>query len=144
MIALTEFGGSGPALLMLPGSGGGAGGWNGVAGPLRDDFTGIAAGLPGRGRSGGLTPWTFSGAVAALHPLGLDNPFVVGMSLGGMLAVHWAAAHPECPAVVSIDGHRAPVTDPRNYEGMNEAQVMADRKSTRSEERRVGKGGTAG
>src|SRR5690625_1188819 len=88
MIALTEFGGSGPELLMLHGSGGGAGDWNDVAEPLTDDFTVIAADLPGHGRSGGLTPWTFSGAVAALDTLGLDNPFVVGMSLDGMLAVH--------------------------------------------------------
>src|SRR5690625_6834747 len=56
MIALTEFGGSGPELLMLHGSGGGAGDWNDVAEPLTDDFTVIAADLPGHGRSGGLTP----------------------------------------------------------------------------------------
>lgn len=127
MIALTEFGGSGPQLLMLHGIGGGASDWNDVAELLTDEFTVIAADLPGHGQSGELTPWTFSGTVVALDALGLDNPAVVGMSLGGMLAVHWAAAHPECPAVVSIDGHRAPVTDPGNYEGMDGALLVAER-----------------
>ncbi|MGH3589321.1 MAG: alpha/beta fold hydrolase, partial [Pseudonocardia sp.] len=33
-------------------------------------------------------------------------------------AVHWGARHPDCPAVVSFDGHRSPVTSTANYRGL--------------------------
>ncbi|WP_433269005.1 hypothetical protein ACQPZF_05745 [Actinosynnema sp. CS-041913] len=31
-----------------------------------------------------------------------DNPAVVDMSLGGMVAALWGRRHPECPAVIDI------------------------------------------
>lgn len=118
---------SGPQLLMLHGSGGGAGDWSQVADLLTAEYTVIAADLPGHGRSSVMEPWTFTGVIAALEALELDNPTVVGRSLGGMVALHWAADHPECPAVVSIDGHRPPVTATGNYEGMSGKRLLAER-----------------
>lgn len=62
MITVTEFGGAGPQLLMLHGSGGGAGDWSQVADLLTAEYTVIAADLPGHGRSSIMEPWTFTGA----------------------------------------------------------------------------------
>jgi pimeloyl-ACP methyl ester carboxylesterase len=54
---------------------------------------------------------------------GLEDPVVVGHSLGGILAGMWASRHPSCPAAVSLDGHRSATTDPANYAGLAEDAV---------------------
>jgi pimeloyl-ACP methyl ester carboxylesterase len=54
-----------------------------------------------------------------LEGLGLDNPAVVGHSLGGALAIRWAKRHPECPGVVNLDGHGHPST----YPGLSQSEV---------------------
>jgi pimeloyl-ACP methyl ester carboxylesterase len=65
----------------------------------------------------GLTTW--EAMLARLEELDLDNPAVVGMSLGGALAIRWAKRHPECPGVVNMDGHGHPST----YPGLSGSEV---------------------
>lgn len=49
--------------------------------------------------------------------LGLGNPAVGGHSWGGMIALHYAAAYPDAPAVFNLDGHGS--GDPSLYDGMS-------------------------
>jgi pimeloyl-ACP methyl ester carboxylesterase len=65
------------------------------------------------------SPWTWDSMLDQIEQLGLDNPAVVGQSLGGALAVRWARRHPECPAVVNFDGNGIPDTCP----GLSESEV---------------------
>ena len=58
------------------------------------------------------SPWTWESMLDQIEDLGLDNPAVVGQSMGGALAVRWGKRHPECPAVVNLDGHGFPDTYP--------------------------------
>ena len=53
--------------------------------------------------------------------LELGNPAVGGHSWGGMIALHYAAAHPEVPAVFNLDGHGS--GDPSLYDGMSPAEA---------------------
>ncbi|MFI9381815.1 alpha/beta fold hydrolase [Kutzneria sp. NPDC052558] len=114
---MIDFGGSGPHLLLLHGLGGSAEDWRGFAGHLTDTYHVFAVDLRAE------LPWSWDIALADIEALGLDNPTVVGMSFGGMIAGRWAARHPECPAAVSIDGHRGALTAPANYPGMEPARV---------------------
>jgi pimeloyl-ACP methyl ester carboxylesterase len=114
---MIDFGGSGPQLLLLHGLGGSAEDWREFAGHLTDTHHVLAVELRAE------LPWSWDIALADIEALGLDNPAVVGMSFGGMIAGRWAARHPECPAAVSIDGHRGGLTAPANYPGMEAARV---------------------
>jgi pimeloyl-ACP methyl ester carboxylesterase len=58
------------------------------------------------------SPWTWESMLDQIEELGLDNPAVVGQSLGGALAVRWGKRHPQCPAIVNLDGHGYPSTYP--------------------------------
>lgn len=73
------------------------------------------------GQSGDCDRYLWSdlaGDVAAVaSELGLGNPAVGGHSWGGMIALHYAAAHPEVPAVFNLDGHGS--GDPSLYDGMS-------------------------
>ena len=77
------------------------------------------------GQSGDSDRYRWSdlaGDVAAVaSELGLGNPAVGGHSWGGMIALHYAAAHPDVPAVFNLDGHGS--GDPSLYDGMTEAQA---------------------
>ncbi|MEU3271275.1 alpha/beta fold hydrolase [Saccharomonospora sp. NPDC006951] len=97
---MIDFGGSGPQLLLLHGLGGSAEDWREFAACLTDTHRVLAADL------GAELPWPWAIALADLEALDLDNPAVLGMSFGGMIAGRWAARHPECPTAISIDGHR--------------------------------------
>ncbi|HEX6354784.1 alpha/beta hydrolase [Actinophytocola sp.] len=85
--------------------------------------------LRGHGESGD-GPWEWDAVLddldAVTDHFGLSAPAVVGHSLGGMLAGMWARRHPDCPAVVSLDGHRAAATHPANYAGMPADRVAED------------------
>jgi pimeloyl-ACP methyl ester carboxylesterase len=123
---MIDFGGSGPQLLLLHGLGGSAEDWREFAGPLTDTHHVLAADLRTE------LPWSWDITLADIEALGLDNPAVIGMSFGGMIAGRWAALHPECPAAVSIDGHRGALTAPANYPGMAPAHVDAELAKLRS------------
>lgn len=59
-------------------------------------------------------PWDWESVLDRIEPHAADNPAVVGMSMGGMVAALWGRRHPECPAVIDIDGHGVP-TQVRRY-----------------------------
>lgn len=77
------------------------------------------------GQSGDSDRYLWSdlaGDVAAVaDELGLGNPAVGGHSWGGMIALHYAAARPDVPAVFNLDGHGS--GHPSLYDGMTEDEA---------------------
>jgi pimeloyl-ACP methyl ester carboxylesterase len=126
-IATRDFGGDGPPVLLLHGGGSDMSAWETFAPQL--NARAVALDLRGHGKSGD-GPWEWDAVLDDLEAVsghfGLSTPAVVGHSLGGMLAGMWARRHPDCPAAVSLDGHRAAATDPANYAGMPPEQVQED------------------
>jgi pimeloyl-ACP methyl ester carboxylesterase len=126
-IAARDHGGDGPPILLLHGAGGDVSAWETLAPHLNGRA--VAVDLRGHGKSGD-GPWDWDAVLddieAVTDHFGLCAPAVVGHSLGGMLAGMWARTHPDCPAAVSLDGHRAAATDPANYAGLAAEQVSAD------------------
>ncbi|GAA1709644.1 hypothetical protein GCM10009765_68630 [Fodinicola feengrottensis] len=118
-IAVRDYGGSGQAILLLHGAGGNLASWDVVGPLLAADHHAVAVDLRGHGESGD-GPWSWAAVIADLEAvveeLDLRQPAVVGHSLGGGLAARWARQHPDCPAVVNLDGHRSPVTSPENLD----------------------------
>jgi pimeloyl-ACP methyl ester carboxylesterase len=66
-------------------------------------------------------PWEWEAVLddleAVIDHFGLADPAVVGHSLGGMVAGMWTRRHPDCPAAVSLDGHRSAATHADKYAG---------------------------
>ncbi|TCN37242.1 pimeloyl-ACP methyl ester carboxylesterase [Kribbella orskensis] len=110
MIASYEYGEAGPRVFLLHGGGGNADQWQEFAKHL-DGFRLTAVDLPGHGGSSDSS-WRWDEVLDELETLDLGNPFVVGHSLGGMLAVRWGKRHPECPGLVNLDGNGWPSTYP--------------------------------
>ncbi|TDV54194.1 alpha/beta fold hydrolase [Actinophytocola oryzae] len=126
-IAARDFGGDGPPALLLHGGGGDMSAWETFAPQL--NVRAVAVDLRGHGKSGD-GPWEWEAVLDDLEAVsdhfGLSTPAVVGHSLGGMIAGMWARRHPDCPAAVSLDGHRSAATDPANYAGMPAERVRRD------------------
>jgi pimeloyl-ACP methyl ester carboxylesterase len=53
-------------------------------------------------------PWDWESVLDRIEPHATDNPAVLGMSMGGMIAALWGRRHPECPALINLDGHGVP------------------------------------
>jgi 3-oxoadipate enol-lactonase len=106
--------GSGPAVLLLHGGLGDSGLWEPVVPFLAEQFRTIRTDLRFYGRSTGpAVPWSWQDdAIGVLDELGVERAALVGLSLGGRLALDIALAHPDrLWAVVGVapglDGHSA-------------------------------------
>jgi pimeloyl-ACP methyl ester carboxylesterase len=127
-VAYRDFGGDGTPVVLLHGLGGTVAHWNRFASRLPGHRV-VAVDLRGHGGSGD-GPWEWDAVLddieAVVDHLGLGAPAVVGMSLGGWVAAMWGLRHPECPAVVNLDGHRSALTRPEHYLGIDPATRDAE------------------
>ncbi len=108
-VAFRDFGGPGPAVILVHGLGGNLAHWGRVAPFLQERYRLVSIDLPSHGASSAPAAYSFDHDVGALDAvrqhLGLDQPAVVGHSYGGMLAVALGASRPSnYRSVVNVDG----------------------------------------
>ena len=107
-LAVTEWPGAGPPLVLLHGVGSRGLSWLPVAGALGERFHLYAPDLRGHGGSdkperGFLLPDYAADLAYLLDALGLERPLVVGHSLGSLVALEWAVANPGRAAGIALE-----------------------------------------
>ncbi len=107
-LAVTEWPTAGPPLVLLHGIGSRAASWLPVAPMLGERFHLYAPDLRGHGESdkpdrGYGIPDYAADLAALLDTLGLERPLVLGHSLGSLVALEWAASHPERAARIALE-----------------------------------------
>ncbi|HWS33297.1 MAG TPA: alpha/beta hydrolase [Actinoplanes sp.] len=127
-LAVRDFGGDQPPLLLVHGAGGNLAQMTTLARALRPHHRVVTLDLRGHGRSAD-GDWTWDNALgdlaAVCTQLEIDRPAVVGHSLGGMLAALWGERHPDSPGVISLDGNPPP-TLPEHLPGLDTATAIAE------------------
>jgi len=108
-VAYRDFGGQGPAVVLVHGLGGNLAHWGLVASLLQGRYRLIAIDLTSHGASTAPAIYSFDHDLGAMdevrQKLRLDRPALVGHSYGGMLAVWLGASRPgDYRVVVNIDG----------------------------------------
>ena len=125
-IAVRDYGGEGPDVLLIHGGGRNIHDWDEVVRHLGDGMRIAAMDLRGHGASSVVEEWSWDGAVvdvhAAIGELGMDRPVLVGHSLGGMVASEYAARH-DVAGVVNVDGSGQ--TLPSTWPGWETADALA-------------------
>ncbi|MBA9007213.1 alpha/beta fold hydrolase [Thermomonospora cellulosilytica] len=119
--------GDGPPLLLLHGSGPGVTGWRNFRGnlpALAEHFRCLVLEFPGFGVSDSTDRHPMVAAPQAvtrfLDGLGLHQVDVIGNSMGGIVGVQWALAHPDrVRRLVTIGGIGPNVLSPAPGEGIN-------------------------
>jgi pimeloyl-ACP methyl ester carboxylesterase len=126
-IAVRDFGGTGPAVLLLHGVGGNLADLTTLGRHLAATYRVVSVDLPGHGHSDG-SGWawdrTLTDLAAVAADLGLGEPAVVGSSLGGIVATLWADRHPGCPGAISLDGNPTP-SRPDQLDGLAPAAAAS-------------------
>lgn len=108
-LAVHRWGGNGPEALFIHGIGSSSASWNPVLPALQSSLSPITMDLHGHGDSGKpASGYLYQDYIAdverVLHALKLDNPIIIGHSLGGIVALWWAAQNPATArAVVAVD-----------------------------------------
>jgi pimeloyl-ACP methyl ester carboxylesterase len=100
--------GSGPALVLIHGISSSGDVWLPVLEALGERFTPVTFDLRGHGASGkpdrGYLYGDYIGDLdRLLAALGLDRPLILGHSLGGLIALWWAAKQPDRAAAMVIE-----------------------------------------
>ncbi|MER6026203.1 alpha/beta hydrolase [Streptomyces sp. NPDC001851] len=125
--AVLDHGGEGPDVLLLHGANRTALDWE----PVRPHLPGVrlvAMDLRGHGRSAPASTYAWEDHLADVDAvtrgLGLRRPWLVGHSLGGMIAVRYAVSR-DCAGVVDLDGFGGGV--PTLYPGLTPQEVRERR-----------------
>jgi pimeloyl-ACP methyl ester carboxylesterase len=108
-LAVRDFGGDGPGVVLLHGLSSNLAIWDLVAGRLAGRFHVVAYDQRSHGLSGGAEgDFRYESLVADLEAVidarTLRDPVVVGHSWGASVAVEYAGRHPQCPGIVCVDG----------------------------------------
>jgi 2-succinyl-6-hydroxy-2,4-cyclohexadiene-1-carboxylate synthase len=106
----VERAGDGPALLLLHGFTGSAESWAPLRATLGGRWTTIAVDLPGHGRSSApddparyALPRVADDLAAVLDALAIERAAVLGYSMGGRTALHFALRHPARVAALVLE-----------------------------------------
>jgi pimeloyl-ACP methyl ester carboxylesterase len=107
-LAVTEYDGNGPRVLLIHGIGSSGGAWNNIIPRLAEEFSPVTIDLRGHGESdkpdhGYLYDDYIGDLEAVLAALGMDRPLLIGHSLGGIITLWWAAKHPDTAAALVIE-----------------------------------------
>jgi pimeloyl-ACP methyl ester carboxylesterase len=108
-IGVRDWGGEGRAAVLIHGAGRNLTDWEPAATHLLPSLRLVGVDLPGHGASDEPEAWDWDMAVdwveATIAAFALDDPIVIGHSLGGMVAARYGARHPGARGVVNVDGH---------------------------------------
>ncbi|ARF57213.1 hypothetical protein B1H19_26310 [Streptomyces gilvosporeus] len=125
-LAVRDYGGDGPTVLLLHGAGRTLADWAPVAPLLAGRHRVVAMDLRAHGRSGdGAVPWTFETAIADASAVldacrtAMADAVVVGHSMGGMVAA--LCLERGARAAVNLDGHG--MGRPEQYAGLDAGYV---------------------
>lgn len=122
-LATTDFGGLGPSIVLMHGLGDSRRSMTQVASRLHG-WRVITMDLRGHGNSTTAT-WDFPQAIADLEAViscyHLENPYVGGHSLGGMVALQYALTGRPVSGAINIDGWGPGISE--RYLGQDEARV---------------------